>query len=231
MSDFRIINLDKKEFMDAEDYGSGKELLEFSYITKHMEVNDYMRTLSHLINNEWKGDRVLVASDDVDYKWANYTLDRDERRVDAKYLLELADEFSFLKEIECSYPSWDLYKRLYKCENYGFKKYTKKYFDSLKRYLCNSKTKQYMDLGNLPFNGMWGEDGNFCIYPLPLLISMDGRVNSLELGRKYVSSWADTSAYIFFSDEKPEDYKKFEPDFDENHYGKVLDDYFADPDY
>lgn len=231
MSDFRIINLDKKEFMDAEDYGSGKELLEFSYITKHMEVNDYMRTLSHLINNEWKGDRVLVVSDDVDYKWANYTLDRDERRVDAKYLLELADEFSFLKEIECSYPSWDLYKRLYKCENYGFKKYTKKYFDSVKQYLCNSKTKQYIDLKDLTINGMWGEYGNFCIYPLPLLISMDGLCYSIEYGCKYIGSWVESSACIFFSDENPEDYSEFKPDFDEDHRGKIIDETLNYPYY
>lgn len=204
---YKIVNLDKEEYLRCYDYDCGAKLMESSYITSDLDTNDYMATLSHLIEGEWKGDRVLMVGDYADYSWAS-----EEDRADAKYLCSLADEFHFISEK----AEKDIYKALYECDEYGFNKYTNKHFGKLKQYLCNSKTKQYIDLKVLPLDSFWDEDDKVCIYPLPLLISIgnglgngDYRGDNVE----YVGSWANTSAYIFFDDKKPEGYEEFKPDF------------------
>ena len=208
---YKIVNLDKEEYLYCFDYDCGAKLMESSYITSDLETNEYMSTLSHLIDGEWKGDRVVMVGDYADYSWAS-----EENRIDAKYLCSLADEFHFIGEK----TEEDVYKTLYNCDEYGFTKYTNTYCGKLKQYLCNSMTKQYIDLKALLNDPHWDADDKICIYPLPLLISIgngQGGGDYFTDNMEYVGSWADTSAYIFFNDKKPEGYEEFKPDFVERY--------------
>ena len=59
---FRIANLDKRETLDPFKFGSGLKLTESCYVGNH-----YVDAITHLLANDWHGDRVLLCGD---YAWS-----------------------------------------------------------------------------------------------------------------------------------------------------------------
>lgn len=59
---FRIANLDKGETLDPFKFGSALKLTESCYVG-----NDYVDAITHLLANDWHGDRVLLCGD---YAWS-----------------------------------------------------------------------------------------------------------------------------------------------------------------
>lgn len=60
---FRIANLDKRETLDPFKFGSGLKLTESCYVGNH-----YVDAITHLLANDWHGDRVLLCGD---YAWSD----------------------------------------------------------------------------------------------------------------------------------------------------------------
>ena len=58
---YTIVNIDKKEFIIPEDYKNTYKLMDHSYIG-----NELVGAVLNILNNEWKGDRVIWAGDYAD---------------------------------------------------------------------------------------------------------------------------------------------------------------------
>lgn len=216
---YRILNLDKKEYLSSYDYDCGAKMMESAYIATNLKTNGYMAALSYLIDNQWKGDRVIMIGDYATLDWAENT----PTQIDAQFLASLKDEFPFIQE-----KDEDGYLiNLIDCDEHGFIKSNMKSKKKVKRYLCNNATKQYIDLNDLPIDYTYKDDDGTTkyghIYPLPILISIG---NGLGLGDyssnndDLAGTWANTSDSIFFGTSKPKDFEEFKPDFTE--YEKVL---------
>ena len=216
---YRILNLDKKEYLSSYDYDCGAKMMESAYIATNLKTNGYMSALSYLIDNQWKGDRVIMLGDYATLDWAENT----PTQIDAQFLANLKDEFPFIQE-----KDEDGYLiNLIDCDEHGFIKSNIKSNKKVKRYLCNNATKQYIDLNNLPIDYTYKDNDGTTkyghIYPLPILISVG---NGLGLGDyssnndELAGTWANTSDSIFFGTSKPKDFEEFKPDFTE--YEKVL---------
>lgn len=67
---YRILNLDKKEYLSPYDFGCTAKLMEFSYIAKNLETNNFLSTVVALMQTEWKNDRIVFIGDYADYAWA-----------------------------------------------------------------------------------------------------------------------------------------------------------------
>ena len=80
---YAAINFDKRQKVLPWDYVNGAKLMEFSW-----QGNNFMEAVENLLNNEWKGDRVLFVGDYAE----SYITDKAEFDY-IPYLTSLADEF------------------------------------------------------------------------------------------------------------------------------------------
>ena len=101
---FRIINVDKQQYIDPVKFGEGKKAFEFGQMTMFAlttllteEVGGYFdRPLSRA--SSWIGDRIVIAGDEVDEGEALALLTEEQiqrfaRHVDgARYLAESGQE-------------------------------------------------------------------------------------------------------------------------------------------
>lgn len=119
-------------------------------------------------------------------------------------------------------------------DEHGFKNYLKEnspHNPEIPQYLCNEKTKEYVDLYHLPVEWVYSDEEKTSytsIYPLPLLIAMgNGQSGGDYFGQnqEYVGYWCDSSEHIFFSDTKPENYNPLSFIFCEQKEIKYKEDY------
>lgn len=91
------------------------------------------------------------------------------------------------------------------------------------RYVCNSLTREYIDLRELPREWNYGgEDDNtglfVSVFPLSLLLAMGNGLGGGDYygqNRDHVGYWVPYASGVFFSDEIPAGFSNFTPDFSE----------------
>lgn len=60
---YKIINVDKKEYIKPWDFGCGAKLLEWGYLVSRHSSNGFVSAFRKLLSTRWKGDRVYVVGD------------------------------------------------------------------------------------------------------------------------------------------------------------------------
>ena len=209
---YRIVNVDKKEFLAPWTYKCGAKLMEWSYIVRENgEGNDFSGALTNLMQTDWNGDRVYVVGD-----YADLDDTRDTEKPWWDTLSGLYKEISWLGK-----KNKDGYKNtLYHCGKHrGWRERTV-ISACAERYLCNSETKEYIDLRSDDLPEAWTYDENglkhVVIYPLSLLLAIGngkGGGDYNGTNREYVGYWVPYSKGIFFSDKIPEGYELLDPGF------------------
>ena len=150
--------------------------------------------------------------------------------IEKNWLPTLKDLYKEIDRLGEKYENGDyIYKRtLYDlCDFWEKIKHSdyKEYKES--RYLCNSKTKEYIDLDTLPVE--WtktdddGQKVKVSIDPLPLLIAMGNDRGSGDYHEEFpsykdVGKWVSNSENIFFTDNSDDliGFTEYKPDFTEN---------------
>ena len=157
---YKIINLDKKEYLGSWSYGCGAKLMEFSYIGNDLESNHFVGALINLIQSSWKNDRIIVVGD-----YFNMEFVREDMPEMVDFFSSLYNELGF--DENTSFYDCDDRDDFKELENIKSKK--------TKRYLVNNKTMQYIDLKNLPVEWTYEKEdltsGYTSIFPLTLLIA------------------------------------------------------------
>ena len=108
---YKTVNLDKRQYIEPWECDCGAKLMEHSYIGNDGFGNGFSGTLISLLNNEWKGDRIVLAGDYADREY-------------------MEEEFPELFEELAKAEPWLLDKReyngeyydvaLYECVEHGF---------------------------------------------------------------------------------------------------------------
>lgn len=212
---YKIVNFDKKEVLYSWDYDCGSKLMEFSYIGDDLGSNGFVGALINLLQTDWKGDRVLVVGDYSNVDYANENLPEK-----ADFISSLYGEFGL-----------DENKSFYFCdEELGFKKVSGVEPKKARRYLVNKKTKEYVDLTDIPIEWSYEDDeGTYytSIFPLMLLIAFG---NGLGMGDYMgeecsdIGSWCDSSDGIEFVDTIPKGFEELRSYFTENDKCVFLED-------
>lgn len=229
---YKIMNLDKNQYLYSHDFDCGLKLMESSYIGDDHHSNGYMETLTYLIQNEWKGDRIVMVGDYAGTDWA-YTEPCQQK--DKQFYINLMNEKKF--EIINTNDKDGYEITLYNMDEHGFENYLKTNTShnlEIPRYLCNEKTKEYVDLYHLPVEWSYSDEEKTSytsIYPLPLLIVVgngQGGGDYFGQNQKYVGYWCDSSEHIFFSNTEPENYKPLPFIFCEQDKLKYKEDYIKE---
>lgn len=208
---YKLVNFDKKEFVEPWSLDCGAKLTEWSYCRAPMVC-----ALMNLIAEKWKGDRVYVVGDyadldDTSVNW--YKACKEivhEIGVDNIYSYATENFKNITKEVDTGLYDW---KRIY-----------------------NHYTKQFIDLSKCPIEWTWLDDETkeLCISsfaPLALLLAMgNGRGGGDYHGHNadLVRSWCNFTKYIEISNDECilEGYEEFAPDFTEHNpmilYTKVV---------
>ena len=209
---YSAINVDKKEVIHPHDYRCGAKLMEFSYLGSDGTTNDFLATLSTLIMGDWNGDRVYIVGDYADFEKYN---DIDDLWLPT--LHELKNEFEFgFEDREGDEVTLHRFAENWKIPDVDITD-----FRTLK-FLCNSETKEYIDLTELPVQWENENGTTTAIHPLPLLIAMGnerggGDYHEEHIGFEFVGRWVKHTKGIFFADEAPDDYTEFKPNFREDY--------------
>lgn len=206
---YKIVNTTKKEFIEPWEYDSGAKLMEFSFMNDELKTNKFVSVLYNLIQNRWKGDNVYIVGDYADANW----FENGEEITPKKAMKELAEQFTWLKEVDDNGYS----DSLYFADRHGFTLLESYPCGEAKRYVLNTELNEYVDLASIKFHE---EDGyTWGINPLTLLLAVgnnqgggDYRPNNEEDDAQ-VGRWTLTSNAILFSDEKPEDMEELEIKF------------------
>ena len=204
---YKIVNVDKKEYIDPFNLDCGVKLMEFSYVG-----NTVIKLMTHLLATSWKGDRVYVVGD---YATADY-----ENETFYETLKEVSTELNI-----------DENSTLYDLASSDFTNISKSFKsnDNLPnyRYIYNNKTMQYIDIEHCPIEYIsydYSEDAFIFIKiaPLPLLLTMgNGRGcgdyhDSTKSNIDFVGAWCDDIRCIEVSNEYHEGYIEFAPNFTED---------------
>ena len=191
---YKVVNFDKKEFLYSWDYDCGSKLMEFSYIGDDLSSNGFVGALINLLQDS----NVDYANEDLPEK--------------ADFISSLYDEFEFDKD-----------KSFYFCdEELGFKKVSGVEPRKAKRYLINNKTKEYVDLKDLPIEWSYeAEKGTYytSIFPLMLLIAFGNGLGGGDyMGEECsdVGLWCDSSDGVEFVDTIPKGFEELRSYFTEN---------------
>lgn len=204
---YKVVNFDKKEFLYSWDYDCGSKLMEFSYIGDDLSSNEFVGALINLLQTTWKNDRVLVVGDYSNVDYANEDLPEK-----GDFISSLYDEFGLDKN-----------KSFYLCdEELGFKKVSEIEPKIARRYLINKKTKEFVDLKDLPIEWSYeDEEGTYytSIFPLMLLIAFGNGLGGGDYRGEECSdigSWCDSSDGIEFVDTIPKGFEELRSYFTEN---------------
>lgn len=212
---YKIVNFDKREFLYSWDYDCGSKLMEFSYIVDDLSSNGFVGALINLLQTDWKGDRVLVVGDYSNVDYANEDLPEK-----ADFISSLYAEFNL-----------DENKSFYLCdEELNFKKVSEIEPKIARRYLINNKTREYVDLKDLPIE--WSDEdekGTYytSIFPLMLLIAFGNGLGGGDYRSEECSdigSWCDSSDGIEFVDTIPKGFEELRSYFTENDKCVFLED-------
>lgn len=206
---YKIVNVDKKEFLEPWSFNNGAKLTEWSY-----DRNPMVLAMMNLLAGDWKGDRVFVVGD--------YAEDDDVNEPCYETLRDLINELGIRDEVVDSYPD-SVYK-------YATRNYEKVYFYTVDlgyRYIYNHALKQVIYLEKCPIEWTWLDKEEKKAYitkfaPLPLLLAMGngrggGDYYKGNNGFEYVGSWCSTVSDIEVTRETIEgiEYEEFAPDFTE----------------
>ena len=214
---YTIANVDKKEFIHPHAFEQDAKLMAFSYICDDGSANMFMSALNFLLSDRWKGDRVYVIGD-----YANCSECEKADKNFIPTMEKLYEEFADVGNVDDRGYETSLYSFV----RDTFKELTHSDVDIsfiTPTYLCNSLTKEYINLRTLPIEWDY-EDKNkgnvkVSIHPLLLLLAMgNGRGGGdyhPEEGSENIGKWVETSKGIFFAEEIPEGYKEFIPGFTE----------------
>ncbi|WP_343566248.1 hypothetical protein [Sphingobacterium sp.] len=187
---FKAVNLDKKEFVTPNDYGSGLKLMEHSWILNPM-VNAIVMAISPAGN--WYKDHLVWAGDYMDKGLYMKGLKGKSKKDKTLYdCCRHRDE----RTSPCIIPVRPALK------------------DGLvSTFIVNHDTKEYVELNNLPEEDP--KDPGWNIHPLPLLIcSGNGRGGGDFNGENiYTGSWAGHSISAEYL--APEGYRQLVPNFTE----------------
>lgn len=212
---YKIVNFDKREFLYSWDYDCGSKLMEFSYIGDDLSSNGFVGALINLLQTDWKGDRVLVVGDYSNVDYANEDLPEK-----ADFISSLYGEFGLDED-----------KSFYFCdEELGFKKISGVESKKATRYLVNNKTKEYVDLKNLPIEWSYEDESGTSytsIFPLMLLIAFGNGLGGGDyMGEEFsdVGLWCDSSDGIEFVNSIPEGFEELRSYFTENDKCVFLED-------
>lgn len=196
---YSIINLSKKQYMNSWDYNSGAKLTETCYIGPDMHSNEYLGTLSYLLQNDWAGDRVIFIGDYANKDWADETKCGDTKPKEFARALyeEFKDEIPKTKYSPSLYDLTDAYTP-----------YKEQHDEKIPRFLINNHTKEYVDLTKLAsvpcFNEMF-------YYPLSLLLAIGNGLGNGDYhgnDENDIGYWCADSQYISFSAKKPQGYNE-----------------------
>lgn len=212
---YKIINVDKAQYLSPWDFDNGAKLMEWSYVRNHMVL-----ALLNLLAGEWAGDRVYVVGD--------YAEDDTPEEPCYEALHALTSELHLGELDEEGYPI-----SLYGYADENFENVSENVSTDLVgyRYIYNHERECYIDLENCPLEWDWynretGDAGFSRIAPLPLLIAMGndrggGDFHEGNNGYEYVGTWCSSVKNIevtkeLLTGEKYECYVEFAPNFTEN---------------
>ena len=211
---YKVINVDKKEYISPWDFDSGAKLLEWSYICSDGHANHFVAKMVQLMTGSWKGDRVYVVGDYAE-------LEGQENTAYAASLADLEYDLEWLGK----YDENEDRAPLYFCDKYGF---VQIFPDGTEedyicpRYAINTRYGCYIDLRNLPCEWTYTRDDNtevmVSIFPVALLLAMG---NGLGGGDYYglnvdlCGSWTELSRFTRFSDSDAvlDLFQEYKPDF------------------
>lgn len=200
---YKLVNFDKREFVEPWPLDCGAKLMEWSYCRAGMAC-----ALMNLIAGSWKGDRVYVVGDyaDLEYSdenwFAEYKEMADELGTDNVYGYATENFKDITEEVDAEFHDW---KKIY-----------------------NHRKKQFIDLSKCPVEWVWWDDeakkpvlSN--VAPLGLLLAMGNDRGGGDYHRNngenfnLVGSWCSSTRYIEVSNDEctPAGYEEFAPDFTE----------------
>lgn len=200
---YKLINIDKREFVEPWPLDCGAKLMEWSYCRAGMAC-----ALMNLMATRWKGDRVYVVGDYADLDnpaeiwYEKYREAADELGCDNLYGYATENFKDISSEVDSEYHGW---KRIY-----------------------NDRTRQFIDLSKCPIEWIWWDDETkepviSSIAPLGLLLAMGngrggGDYRNSE-NEKLVGRWCASARNIEVTNDEnvPHGYKEFMPNFTENH--------------
>lgn len=198
---YRLVNFDKKEFVESWGLDNGAKLTEWAYCRAEMSC-----ALMNLVAGRWKGDRVYVVGDYADLS--------DSSTNWYEVYKEITDEIG--TEKACGYAT-ENFKDITSEVDADFHDWNRIY---------NHFTKQFIDLHKCPIEWTWRDDETkeLCISsfaPLALLLAMGndrGGGDYYGNNENLVGSWCDFVKYIEVSNDEhtPEGYTEFAPDFTEH---------------
>ena len=217
---YKIINIDKKEFMRSWSYDCGAKLMEHSYIGDDGMGNHFSGAFIQLLMNEWSGDSVVLCGDYADEE---YMIDNFPDLWD--YIVERDPWLRKRREYDGKYYS----RSLYECdsddlENTGYTELTGiEQTEKCPKYAINDDKHEYVDLYNPSLKSYeWEEEGtgkkhNVLIFALNLLLAIGNGLGGGDYsgnGEDYVGAWAGDK--IRLEDEIPEGYAEIIPGFEED---------------
>lgn len=217
---YLAINTNKKQYLSPYDFNCGAKLMESCYITNNGITNNYMSHLTQLMQTDWQDDDVIMLGDYADTVWAKSKINKNTHPNAKQYFNDLLNDPHYKKLKNKNAISHDLITNTFaNCYQSSIKNYP-----PISQYLCNTKTKEYIDLYNLPIEYDYEDDKTnettyVSIYPLPLLIAVGnglGNGDYYGINNHYVGYWADSSGYIVFRTQKPKDYIALNITFTEN---------------
>lgn len=203
---YMIANIDKKEYIDAFQFGSGVKLMEFSYCG-----NGVVNYMLQLMMDKWKGNRVYIIGDYAD----NFNMDECWADTYVKACKSIGVD-------EGEEGNLNLYE--YISDN--FKQIAVRDLNVEEpHYVYNTRIKSYLDLEHA--NIAWayrsnnGDNKGVAKYSdISLLLTMgNGRGGGdyrSEVSEYLVGSWCEYSEDLIVSGEKLAeyaDYEEFNPDF------------------
>ena len=206
---YKLINIDKKEYIDPGDFGQGLKLMEHSYTD-----NEYTNALLYLLKDRWKGDRV--------YEVGDYAVADDEDEPFYATLLTVQEEFNIKPDLDESCTLYAYATKHFKNIS-GQIKSKSKHVKRL-RYIYNTETCEYIDLQDGPIQWVYYDfetDKLYTarIFPLTLLLAMGNKRGGGDYYSKasddLVGSWCASAQYLEIDSVLRADYVPFSPDFTE----------------
>jgi len=219
---YRIINIDKKEFLTSWTYDCGAKLMEHSYMGDDGKGNNFSGAFIQLLMDDWKGDSVVLCGDYADewYMTKNFP-----------ELWELLVEKNPWLRKRREYDGNYYDRALYDCgdeefgfgEDIGYKELTGiEQTDKCPRYALNFDKHECVDLYN-PSLKAWdytdeetGETRTILIFALNLLLALGNGLGGGDYhgeDEQLVGHWAGDS--ISLDDEIPEGFSELSVSFTE----------------
>ena len=171
---YLFVNFDKKEYIPF----CYNDVHAFSSIDENLFLSSYyMEHVVDLFCTTWKGDRVYFV--DAFSTHSNFikSLLLDELKIKTFFTLDNFTDISSIDKSHLVFP---------------------------KRYLCNSITKEFIDLTSLPLltRESFANNKKLFLFPLPFLLGLDIKDTSLA------GKWCDSPEGVKFTAIRPQSYRE-----------------------